>query len=697
MRIGDLDNTKATAWQRPDEDAALRTRGFVRIAQIISRGVVPETKRNKPKEYKISLILERMCYEHACTREEYENMRSFKVLLHRMAAEKAKRRTASSEQGFRYPLLDANALANSTTTTTSYLTSATRSSVLTPLLPHLQPLSRSRASATPSPFTLPLAPGSGFSSQGPFSSSSSSSSSRASGGVSPALHASLPGSASHQSSKFDAFYDRLSSNGKGSGNHDSHLSDILLQHGRNVNNDKDNHHHHSNNNGDNDGDDDMAAFDRTFVKDEYLGDADVMGFSVSKPPTPILPQLAHREQSIGSISSDHSMNRRFYPKLDLFFDHDQDDDVSNIATTSNLQLHDVQQQQQQQQMLLQQQQQQQQPLFRQKRTASGTPASLSRSSSTNSPMVDMDYCPMPFSGSGLFSGSSHAMLSPIAPAPSFTNVDMVFSSPGNEEPDATQSTRKPQANDRKPQDTATKTALASARPSSSSTLSSTSTTTSCTEAGSTLALGGALGSRSNSGASSSGGSNVEGESKGGEKKLKLSTTQIKKSKQPMSRSAFSGDSLHSWADEGRVTDASLVQEHPRPTTESQLHSGLQGGPSVASSGAGLHLKGRSHSDSNLPVFNAGGPVSGSASFLEPGHDGTAFAPQGGAASSRIARYGQRHDNGDRHPFRERTPRRRQSVAVTRFFADNNDARLQGVSPGNSHMPWSSQRCFTAID
>jgi hypothetical protein len=80
-----------SAWQNPKGDAAIRQEGSLRILHIMEKGV-GERARDKRREYRVMLALERLCYEHAKSRDEYTDESKFKVLLHRMAAEKAKRR-----------------------------------------------------------------------------------------------------------------------------------------------------------------------------------------------------------------------------------------------------------------------------------------------------------------------------------------------------------------------------------------------------------------------------------------------------------------------------------------------------------------------------------------------------------------------------------------------------------------------------
>jgi hypothetical protein len=80
-----------SAWQNPKGDAAIRQEGSLRILNIMEKGV-GERARDKRREYRVMVALERLCYENAKSRDEYTDDSKFKVLLHRMAAEKAKRR-----------------------------------------------------------------------------------------------------------------------------------------------------------------------------------------------------------------------------------------------------------------------------------------------------------------------------------------------------------------------------------------------------------------------------------------------------------------------------------------------------------------------------------------------------------------------------------------------------------------------------
>lgn len=78
-------------WHDPENDQVIRKEASRRIAQIMTRGI-GEKSRDQRREYRVLLALEKLCYENAKSKEEYTDPRSFKIVLHRMAAEKAKRR-----------------------------------------------------------------------------------------------------------------------------------------------------------------------------------------------------------------------------------------------------------------------------------------------------------------------------------------------------------------------------------------------------------------------------------------------------------------------------------------------------------------------------------------------------------------------------------------------------------------------------
>lgn len=97
-------------WQSPTQDINLRREASLRIAEIMNRGMGNKA-RDKRREYRVTLALEQLCYENAISKEEYTEPTKFKILLHRMAAEKAKRRRGRqwsdpNPSGMHFPLLD---------------------------------------------------------------------------------------------------------------------------------------------------------------------------------------------------------------------------------------------------------------------------------------------------------------------------------------------------------------------------------------------------------------------------------------------------------------------------------------------------------------------------------------------------------------------------------------------------------------
>mmetsp|Transcript_21286 Transcript_21286/g.39607 ORF Transcript_21286/g.39607 Transcript_21286/m.39607 type:complete len:956 (+) Transcript_21286:148-3015(+) len=96
---------EGSAWQQPQKDMDIRREAFIRILTIIERGI-GQRSRDKRREHRVSLALETLCYEHARNREEFCDPALFKVLLHRMAAEKAKRRRGRQCSESNYKPLD---------------------------------------------------------------------------------------------------------------------------------------------------------------------------------------------------------------------------------------------------------------------------------------------------------------------------------------------------------------------------------------------------------------------------------------------------------------------------------------------------------------------------------------------------------------------------------------------------------------
>uniref|UniRef100_A0A7S2RSE1 Uncharacterized protein n=1 Tax=Mucochytrium quahogii TaxID=96639 RepID=A0A7S2RSE1_9STRA len=97
LRIGDQGNVVRERWQDPTVDVEIRQEASMKIANIITKGLGRPPKDHR-REYKVVLALERLCYEFAKTREEYTDPVQFKILLHRMAAEKAKRRRGRDDE-----------------------------------------------------------------------------------------------------------------------------------------------------------------------------------------------------------------------------------------------------------------------------------------------------------------------------------------------------------------------------------------------------------------------------------------------------------------------------------------------------------------------------------------------------------------------------------------------------------------------
>jgi len=96
---------EGSTWQQPQKDMDIRREAFIRILTIIERGI-GQRSRDKRREHRVSLALETLCYEHARNREEFCDPALFKVLLHRMAAEKAKRRRGRQCSESNYKPLD---------------------------------------------------------------------------------------------------------------------------------------------------------------------------------------------------------------------------------------------------------------------------------------------------------------------------------------------------------------------------------------------------------------------------------------------------------------------------------------------------------------------------------------------------------------------------------------------------------------
>mmetsp|Transcript_337 Transcript_337/g.498 ORF Transcript_337/g.498 Transcript_337/m.498 type:complete len:618 (-) Transcript_337:772-2625(-) len=589
LRIGDLANTEAISWQNPERDSSLRARGFFRINTIITRGVTPENKRNKPKEFKISLILERLCYENACTRQDYEDMRSFKVLMHRMAAEKAKRRSKTSRNEFRFKLLGQEEISPPQTMQHSI------QGMSTAYPPNMfqQASARGQASLGSASFAVPN--GNSFLST---------------------MHVGSPSSGLPQHSMYSVDSDRADFV-DGDVHRPSHRADDELS--------------------------GAGSFASFCAKQEDYPNEDLTSFggihTNSKPPTPILPQ---REQSVGSESSDHGTARK-HPRIESSYSGGYGDDISG------------------------------QHQYRSSKTPIHSSSSLLprraglRSAAPFPPMESESSFNMHF-GSGQAhimpsAPSSHSMLSPTSPVPtSFNGISVEFS-PMNEEPDQNQVNRSGFVRH------------INANMSRSTSLSS------------------------NSHSSSGHVSSVDNYKFDKQKQLQQQNSQLHQ----FSMQHLAQPSLLTSTNMA-ITTNSLHEDYVSRHNNNNLNSG---GSTIRNSNS----KHRSHSDSNLPAFNPNQNSSGNASIDEMPSSQAFFETIGehsidasnGVESSCFSRYNSIKD-GDRY-LRQRTPRRRQSVAGTRFFNDNEGIDRTDTSPhptvSVAKVSWAQQqqqqRCFATSE